>query len=124
MYRYEHAQNIAATLITTAMLGGPYLLQIAQRAYAQTIGGADALADVAPLGLDQVLGSGPLVGALVLMYLLAGKVQATIENLTRWKPQVEIVHRYPQKRRAAADEADEEITGVRHLRTEERERDS
>jgi hypothetical protein len=122
LHRFDSAESALATLVTTATLGGPYLLQLARIAYAQSAVAAGDIAEISPLALDQVLGSGPLVGALILIYLLAGKVQQAIETLTKWQPKVEIVHRYPQRRRANPDEGDEEVTGVRHLNTEEREK--
>jgi hypothetical protein len=122
LHRFDSVETAVATLVTTTTLGGPYVLQLARMAYAQSVGAAGDIADIAPLSLEQVLGSGPLVGALILIYLLAGKVQQAIESLTKWQPKVEIVHRYPQRRRSNPDDGDDEITGVRHIKTEEREK--
>jgi hypothetical protein len=116
----DNTYNALVTATTTATVAGPYVLALARLAYAETTQAAGSVAEVAP-SLDQVLTSGPLLGSLVVLYLLAGKIQQAIETLTRWKPVVEIVHHYPQRR---PPEGDDEITGVRtRLRTEERDRE-
>lgn len=117
----HNIESAIAVGIATSALGGPWVWQVWRAAQAvEPAAASGAVADVVPVDVGALLTSAPGMGALVLLWLLAGRVQSAVDRLTTWRPVVEIVHRYPRRK---TEPGDEEVTGVHARLTDERPRD-
>ena len=110
-------ESAIAVAVATSTLGGPWAWQVWRAASAADATGA-VVDVVPPVDVSALLTSAPGMGALVVLWLLAGRVQAAVDRLTTWRPVVEIVHRYPRRK----PDDDGEVTGVHARLTDERER--